>query len=188
MKDELIDVLDQWGNKTGEVLSKKEVHKRELWHAGAHLWIYNSKGEVLLQHRSPRKVIFPNTWDISVAGHVDSGEISPQTLVREAKEELELTIDPKRLRFIGTTIFDAKLPIGWIHRVFDWTYILQMEIDLALLKFQKTEVDDIRWHLVAEFERDINDPEVYKQYSSRPIYVYQMAITEMKNMLSKTEV
>lgn len=185
MTDEMIDVLDRWGNKTGEVLPKSEVHKRELWHAGAHLWIYNPKGEVLLQHRSPEKKIFPDTWDISVAGHVDSGEAPPQTLVREAKEELDLAIDPELLIFIGITYFDAKLPVGWIHRVFDWTYILQMEIDLKSLKFQETEVDGIKWHPLTEFENDINDPEAYKQYSERPRYVHQMAITEIQAALTK---
>ncbi|MBI5906506.1 NUDIX domain-containing protein [Candidatus Saccharibacteria bacterium] len=187
MNDGMIDVLDQWGDKTGEILPKTEVHKRELWHAGAHLWIYNSKGEVLLQHRSPGKKIFPDTWDISVAGHVDSGETPPQTLVREAKEELDLTIDPELLRFIGITFFDAKLPVGWIHRVFDWTYILQMEIDLKSLKFQETEVDDIKWHPMDDFERDINSPEIFKRYSARPKYVYQMAITEIQDMLIKNQ-
>ena len=30
MKDELIDVLDEYGVKTGEVLPRSEVHKRGL--------------------------------------------------------------------------------------------------------------------------------------------------------------
>lgn len=40
---ELIDVLDENGIKTGEVLSRDEVHKRGLWHRAIVVAIVNEK-------------------------------------------------------------------------------------------------------------------------------------------------
>ena len=34
---ELIDVLDENGNKTGEVETKEEIYKRGLWHRSVHI-------------------------------------------------------------------------------------------------------------------------------------------------------
>ena len=46
---ELFDVLDEQGNKTGKTENKKIIHEKGLWHSAVHIWIYNSKGEILLQ-------------------------------------------------------------------------------------------------------------------------------------------
>lgn len=48
MKDELIDVLDENGIQTGEILSRSEVHKRGLWHRAIVVAIINEKNEILL--------------------------------------------------------------------------------------------------------------------------------------------
>lgn len=49
MKEELIDVLDENGVLTGEVLTRSEVHKKGLWHRSIVVAIVNEKNEVLLQ-------------------------------------------------------------------------------------------------------------------------------------------
>ena len=46
---ELIDVLDENGIKTGEILSRDEVHKRGLWHRIIVVAIINEKNEILIQ-------------------------------------------------------------------------------------------------------------------------------------------
>ncbi len=71
---EMFDVLDKNGNKTGDVKTKKELHENGLWHSAVHVWIYNSKGEILLQKRSMKVTNWPGRWDISVAGHIPAGE------------------------------------------------------------------------------------------------------------------
>ena len=78
---ELIDVLDENGKLTGEVLEKDEIYRKGLWHRSSHIWIINDNNELLVQKRNPYKQTFPNLWAISVAGHVDSGETSRDTAV-----------------------------------------------------------------------------------------------------------
>lgn len=176
-------MLDEYGDKTGQVLPKKEVHQKGLWHGGAHLWICNSKGEVFLQHRSPAKEIYPDARDISCAGHIDAGETPIETLIRETAEELNLKIDGQQLKFIGITFVEDKMPAGWVHRVFDWTYVTQMDFDIHDLKLEEGETTDAKWLDLDDFEADINDPERIKNYSPRHKYVYEMAITEMRSHL-----
>lgn len=185
MKNEPVDVLDEYGNQIGKVLPKREVHEQGLWHGGAHLWIYNSKGEVFLQHRDPNKEIYPDAWDISCAGHIDAGETPRQTLVREAQEELGLDLDDQKLKYIGVTFVEDRMPPGWVHRVFDWTYITKMDFDLHQLKLEEGETTDAKWMSLDDFEADINDDERIKMYSPRHRYVYQMAITEMRSHLNR---
>ena len=74
MTEELIDILDEKGNKIGVSKTRGEVHAKGLWHQAAHVWIYNSKGEILLQKRSMQKESWPGRWDISAAGHVQQGK------------------------------------------------------------------------------------------------------------------
>lgn len=66
--EEYIDVLNENGIKTGEVMTRKEIHKKGLWHRAIVVAIINKKNEVLLQQRSPSKDTNPNLWDISVSG------------------------------------------------------------------------------------------------------------------------
>lgn len=55
MKEELLDVLDENGIKTGQVLPRREVHKKGLWHRIIVVAIVNEKNEILLQQRSANK-------------------------------------------------------------------------------------------------------------------------------------
>ena len=54
MSKELIDVLDENGVKTGEILSREEIHKKGLWHRAIVVAIVNDKNEILLQQRSEK--------------------------------------------------------------------------------------------------------------------------------------
>ena len=57
----------------------------------------NSKKEVLLQKRISSYA--NNMWDASCSGHVEEGESFSSAAIREANEELGITIDKKNLKF-----------------------------------------------------------------------------------------
>lgn len=48
-------------------------------------------GRLLLGHRSPRRLRYPDVWDLP-GGHVEPGETPEQALVREMAEELGIGI------------------------------------------------------------------------------------------------
>lgn len=70
---------------------RKIVHAHGLKHRAVHILIVNKAGAVFLQRRSPRKDTFPNCWDSSCSGHVDTGEDYETAAIRELNEELGLT-------------------------------------------------------------------------------------------------
>lgn len=186
MKDEMVDVLDVQGNKTGQQLMKSEVHKKGLWHGATHLWIYNSKGEVLLQRRHPDKLLWGNLWDISVAGHIKAGEIPEATMLEEADEELGLSIKADKAVFVG--IVPAELPIppdGWIHRGLNWTYVLKKDLDIKDLTLEEGETSEVRWVSLEGFEKELNDPAKLKTFpeGSRPIWDF--GINKMRKLIRK---
>jgi isopentenyldiphosphate isomerase len=66
---EFFDVLDEQGNKTGEIIERNEAHKKGICHRVIQVWFINSKKELLLQKRSANKESCPNMWCVSVGGH-----------------------------------------------------------------------------------------------------------------------
>ena len=115
--EELLDVYTRDGKYIG-VKSRKEFSKGNpgFYHKPAWTWVYNSKGEILIQKRSENKKMFPNFWDMSCAGHVDAGETVIEGVLREAKEERGIEASKEicefkfefiedRLRRIRTSIF-----------------------------------------------------------------------------------
>lgn len=182
MKEEPVEILDEHGNKTGRTILKSEAHWQGLWHSGAHLWIYNSNGEVLLQLRTPNKVIRPNSWDVSAAGHIQAGHEPRKTLVREAKEELDLEVDPDKMIFIGISKVEDKMP-KWMHRVFNWVYIMKADVDLKKLKLEADEVAEVRWIPLDQFEDEIHDPVKSQKYWDSRIPSYQEAINAIRKQI-----
>ena len=89
---EIFDIVDGRDEVIGSA-SREEVHRKGLKHRSVHLLVFNRKGEVLLQKRSMQKDTFPNTWDSTVSGHVDSGENYDQSVIRESNEEMGIKFD-----------------------------------------------------------------------------------------------
>ncbi len=187
MKEEPVEILDEETHKTGLVMLKSEAHKKSLRHSGAHLWIYNSRGELLLQLRHRQKVLRPNVWDVSVAGHIRAGDTPEDTIVREAKEELNLDVNPHDFIFVGIKKVDEPTTHCWTHRVFNWTYMTKLDIDLKTLKLEKDEVSDIRWVPIDEFEAEIRDPQLATKYTSTRIELYEETIGHIRKKLGRNE-
>jgi isopentenyl-diphosphate delta-isomerase type 1 len=91
MVDEIFDVVDEQDRVIGQEL-RRIVHQRGLRHRAVHVLIFNSRGEVFLQQRSPFKDMAPNTWDSSASGHLNPGESYDDCAVRELREELGVTL------------------------------------------------------------------------------------------------
>src|ERR671932_1739698 len=97
---ELFGLYDAAGHALGRAKARDEVHRDGDWHRSAHIWIYTSEERLLFQRRAPGKDTWPGRLDASVGGHYRAGEGLPG-VVREAREELGLALDPVELVPLG---------------------------------------------------------------------------------------
>jgi isopentenyl-diphosphate delta-isomerase type 1 len=139
---ELMDVLDENGNKTGIVKEKNEIYKEGLWHNAVHIWIINDNMELLVQKRNPKKETYPNLWAISVAGHVRAGETSLIAGKRELKEELGQVVEDNALQFLFRI---KRIDENTNLNVFDDVYLVKLNLDVEQTKLQYSEVTDIKY-------------------------------------------
>ena len=147
--EELFDVCDLAGKPTGQVLPRSEVHRRGLWHRSAHLWLTDGR-RLLLQRRHPGKETDPGRWDIAVAGHLSAGQTPIEALIREAREELGLVLDPESLTLLGAWRKEYVEP-GFEDREWQHAFAGVWEGDAAGLVLQPDEVTDVRWMEAGEY-------------------------------------
>lgn len=142
--EEKFDVLNELGEFTGEIATREECHKKGLWHRAVYAFIIDNKGNILLQKRSANKKLWPNLWDVTVGGHVDSGEFGRQAIIREAKEELGLEMNDEDIRYIvGSTSINEQGNI--INKHYNECYVITKTIDICEIKIQKDEVVDVKY-------------------------------------------
>lgn len=74
----------------------KKVWDKGIYHQGADVWIINSRKEILIQKKSPKKKLEPNVWDMT-GDSVIKGESSLDTLKRETFEELGIELNVSKV-------------------------------------------------------------------------------------------
>lgn len=94
MSEEIFDIVDSDDRVIGTA-PRAIVHRDNLLHRAAHIWIINPQGLILIQLRSAHKDLHPLTWDSSACGHLDSGEDYLTAAQRECMEELGLAHPPR---------------------------------------------------------------------------------------------
>ena len=151
---ELWEVLDKNGNNTGEIMKKNDetFFKKGFCHLGAEVWIINSENKFLIQKRASNKKIFPNMWAM-MGGSVIVGENSKQTIVREAKEELNINIDINKLEFITKFRVDSLIVE---------TYLLKNDFEIKNMKLKKDEVSEVKWMTLQEIEKLVEKEQFFK--------------------------
>jgi isopentenyldiphosphate isomerase len=164
--DELLDILDETGLPTGEVVPKSAAHRLGLWHRCFHCWICGSDpggSYLLLQRRASTKDTWPGYLDITAAGHLAAGEETLDGL-REVEEELGLRIEPERLVPLGTRRVEQKIP-GGCDRELHEVFLVSDATPPEDLRLQKEEVD-------AVFRIGLDDVETLYEKGSAPAREY----------------
>lgn len=155
---EYFDIYNEDGTPTGRKKLRNEVHRDGDWHKTIHAWVMNSKGELLIQLRHPKKDSSPNKWDVSIAGHIPAGSDAPTTLVREAAEELGLELLAEDAEFLFTVRQQRDEPErGLINNEFQEVFLIRRDVDISTLRFQDGEVSAVRWIMPEELERHTSE-------------------------------
>ena len=143
---ELLEVLNENGEPTGEILDKNEIHKKGKYHKEVALILLNDKGEILLQKRSSTKEIEPDKWAWH-GGHVIAGETSIEAIIRETKEELGIALTKNQIKSLVELKRD-KLP----NRQYTIAYYSICNLDIDNFIIQKEELSDVKWFPFKKFK------------------------------------
>ena len=90
MTEEIFDVVDEQDRVVTQA-PRSVVHARKLLHRAVHVFVFNSRGALLLQKRSAHKDEYPLCYTSSASGHLAAGESYEAAAPRELHEELGLS-------------------------------------------------------------------------------------------------
>jgi isopentenyl-diphosphate delta-isomerase len=100
-EDEILDVVDENDNVIGRK-SRGEIYKLNLKNFRVvNAFFVNPNGKLWVFRRSPHEKLFPLGLDLSIGGHVGSGESYEEALRREAMEELGIDIDKTKCTLVA---------------------------------------------------------------------------------------
>lgn len=99
--DEYLDLVDEndqvVGKEKRSVVYQKKLSNFRVINA----FIINSQGQIWIPRRTATKRVFPLCLDMSVGGHVESGETYEDALHRETLEELNIDLSSTPYKFLG---------------------------------------------------------------------------------------
>lgn len=152
--DEYLDLV----NEHDEVIGKKlrsEVYAEHLSNFRViNAFVINTNGKLWIPRRAKDKRIFPLCLDMSVGGHVESGETYNQTFKRETREELNLDID-----MVKHTLLGHLTPKNHGVSAFMNVYEIQME---ESPDYNKNDFVEYFWLTPAEFFKKLTEGEKTK--------------------------
>lgn len=135
-----------------------------------HICIFNSKGQMLIQHRQPFKKGWSGLWDISVGGSAIAGDDSRQAAEREIREELGLD-----LAIIHRPNFNINFDGG-----FDDFYLVDWDGSIDDLNLQYEEVESVKWADRQEILSMISDGTFVPYYPSLINMIFDMKNSPVK--------
>lgn len=101
MEDEYLDLVDANDKVIGKKL-RSEIYAEKLSNFRVvNAFVINSEGKLWIPLRSPSKRIFPSCLDMSMGGHVESGEEYDTSFKRELAEELRIDADVTPWKILG---------------------------------------------------------------------------------------
>jgi isopentenyl-diphosphate delta-isomerase len=147
MKQEVI-LVDENDTELG-VADKLDAHKKGLLHRAFSVFVFNSRGEMLLQQRAFSKYHSPGLWTNACCSHPAPGEELEEAVERRLREEIGLTVPAKRL---FDFIYYAHLDHGLTEHELDHVYVAETD-DTPFINPE--EVNAIKYADLAALESEI---------------------------------
>lgn len=148
---EYFDILNEDGTRTGRIKERSLVHRDGDLHGSVRTYIFrkvHNNFEILLQKRSTDKDSYPGCFDVSSAGHVDSGEEFIDAAVRELNEELGIKAKEEdfiflfRQKLVAKDIFHNNI---FISNEINNVYLLEKNVDISNVNYDINEVQSVKW-------------------------------------------
>lgn len=141
------------------LMEKMEAHENGILHRAFSVFLFNDKGEMLLQKRASGKYHSPNQWTNAVCSHPKIDETYLDGAQRRLKEELGITTDlTEKFSFIYKADVGQNL---WEHEL-DHVFTGNYEGNFAL---NEQEVSEVRYISMQQLDEEMNaNPEKFTEW------------------------
>jgi isopentenyl-diphosphate delta-isomerase len=116
---EQVILVDENDVSTG-TMAKMEAHEKAILHRAFSIFIFNEKGEMLLQQRAAGKYHSGGLWSNSCCSHPRPGEETAHAAARRLKEEMGFET---RLEKIFEFVYKASFANGLSEHEFDHVFV-----------------------------------------------------------------
>jgi isopentenyl-diphosphate delta-isomerase len=148
-------LVDQNGNPrlnpdgSIHVIEKMKAHKEGLLHLAVSVFVFNNKGQLLLQKRAPEKYHSPGLWTNACCTHPYLDERPEETAHRRLREEMGLDC---ALTEAFTFMYKEDVGGGLVENEFDHVFVGYCDRDP---KPDPAEVSEWKWISLEELESDL---------------------------------
>ena len=141
------------------LMEKMEAHENGILHRAFSVFLFNDKGEMLLQKRASGKYHSPNQWTNAVCSHPKIDETYLEGAQRRLNEELGITANlTEKFSFIYKADVGQNL---WEHEL-DHVFTGNYEGNFAL---NEEEVSEVRYISMQQLDEEMNaNPEKFTEW------------------------
>ncbi len=160
---EQVILVDQDDNEIG-VEEKMQAHKDGKLHRAFSIFIFNSKGEMLLQQRARKKYHSGGLWTNTCCSHPRKGESVESAAHRRLQEEMGFDCDLNHaFQFLYKATLDHNLTENELDHVFIGFYDGEIHTD-------GNEVESFKWLNLDELKTDLKqNPENYTVWFKKAV-------------------
>lgn len=151
----MVILVDKYDNPVGE-MEKIEAHEKALLHRAFSVFIFNSKGELLLQRRADDKYHSGGLWTNTCCSHPAPGQDTAEAARLRLIHEMGIDTD---LEYVRKFIYKAPFVNSLTEHELDHIYI---GITDDLPRINPDEVSEYKYMSLPDIEADIQQyPEHY---------------------------
>lgn len=156
--EEKVILVNEKDDQLG-LMGKMEAHQKAVLHRAFSVFVFNKKGELLLQQRALDKYHSPGLWTNTCCSHQREGESNIEAGKRRLEEEMGFSCDLEELFWF---VYKAGFDNGLTEHELDHVMIGYYDQDP---KINKEEVASHKWMLLEDVKKDIDmRPELYTEW------------------------
>ncbi len=154
MQTEQVILVDEHDQQVG-VAGKMEAHEKGMLHRAFSVFIFNSKGQMLLQQRALHKYHSGGLWTNACCSHPGPGEETQAAAQRRLREELGFEVPVEKVfDFLYKKEFDNGLTEHEFDHVYAGEYDHHIEINAnEVMDFCYKDMQEIRATLQSNPEK-----------------------------------
>ncbi|HLZ89421.1 MAG TPA: isopentenyl-diphosphate Delta-isomerase [Puia sp.] len=177
MEREEVILVNQEDTPLG-TMEKMEAHRKALLHRAFSVFIFNSRGEMLLQRRAPGKYHSPGLWTNACCSHPRPGEETRAAACRRLREELGFTTELEKLfDFTYRSEFDNGLT------EFEFDHVFVGHYDKEDIRPNAAEVSDYGYRSLEEIKEGlVAHPEFFTSWFH---LAFPLVMTKMAGAIRK---